>query len=388
MNTQHCDLIVIGGGILGVFHAYHALQKGLKVTLFEKNQQPQGATVRNFGQIVPSGMNLKWQAFGRKSLEIYQNIHHQFDLNISQNGSIYIASNEEEVRLLEELHQINQANDYASQVWSAAECFKRYPNLRKDYCKAALFFPDEISADPRFVVHRLLAYLQQHPNFNYHPHTLIKEIDAEGAICKVTDHRTRTHTAEKVILCCGSEFEVLYPDLFEQSDLEIVKLQMLRLQPQTSLKMPGNILTGLSIRRYESFRECPSYTDIKAREDQTSYWKKWGVHILFKQEADGSIILGDSHEYADARNKDDIDIYIRQEVNQYFIDEGKKIFDLEHWNIDTQWIGVYPQCKEADVFERTLHNKVHIVTGIGGKGMTAGAGYSFTNINKIYGFSN
>ncbi|MBP6448299.1 MAG: FAD-dependent oxidoreductase [Saprospiraceae bacterium] len=31
------DLIVIGGGILGLSHAYHSLQKGLKVLLIEKN---------------------------------------------------------------------------------------------------------------------------------------------------------------------------------------------------------------------------------------------------------------------------------------------------------------------------------------------------------------
>ncbi|QQS30530.1 MAG: TIGR03364 family FAD-dependent oxidoreductase [Sphingobacteriales bacterium] len=384
MKTNHSDLIVIGGGILGVFHAYHALQKGLKVTLFERHRQPQGATVRNFGQIVPSGMNLKWQAFGRESLKIYQTIQQQVDLKISQNGSIYLASDEEELQLIEELHQINVDNNYPSQLLSAADCRKKYPNLRKDYCKAGLFYPDEISADPRFIIHRLISFLQHQPNFNYRPQTLIKEIDSEGSRCKVTDHKDLVYTAEKVILCCGSEFEILYPELFDQSELEIVKLQMLRLQPQTSIKMPGNILTGLSIRRYESFRECPSYARIKAREDQTAFWKKWGVHILFKQEADGSIILGDSHEYADACNKDRIDFYIRQDINAYFISEGSKIFDLEHWHIDTQWAGFYPQCKQSDVFEKTINNKVHIITGIGGKGMTASPGYSQSNINRIY----
>lgn len=60
------DLIVVGGGVLGTFHAYHALKKNLKVLLIERNSVPQGATVRNFGQVVPSGMDLKWQNFGRK----------------------------------------------------------------------------------------------------------------------------------------------------------------------------------------------------------------------------------------------------------------------------------------------------------------------------------
>lgn len=65
MNNNY-DLLVVGGGVLGTFHAYHALQRGLKVALIEKDARPQSATVRNFGQVVPSGMNQKWQNFGRE----------------------------------------------------------------------------------------------------------------------------------------------------------------------------------------------------------------------------------------------------------------------------------------------------------------------------------
>ena len=66
--TDKYDVIIVGGGILGTFHAYHAHKKGLKVAILEKDKQPQGATVRNFGQVVPSGMNTKWQTFGRENL--------------------------------------------------------------------------------------------------------------------------------------------------------------------------------------------------------------------------------------------------------------------------------------------------------------------------------
>ncbi|HAF77005.1 MAG TPA: TIGR03364 family FAD-dependent oxidoreductase, partial [Maribacter sp.] len=83
------DLVVVGGGVLGTFHAYHAMKKGLKVALLEKDAMPKGATVRNFGQVVPSGMNTKWQQYGRKSLKIYKKIHAKFDISVRQEGSIY-----------------------------------------------------------------------------------------------------------------------------------------------------------------------------------------------------------------------------------------------------------------------------------------------------------
>jgi FAD dependent oxidoreductase TIGR03364 len=215
--------------------------------------------------------------------------------------------------------------------------------------------------------------------------TLIKEIDAAGNHCALTDQLEKKYQSAKVILCSGSEFEILYPQYFLESDLELVKLQMLRLKSQPTVFIPGNILTGLTIRRYESFQDCPSYAAINEKEDKNAYWKKWGVHILFKQEADGTVILGDSHEYADVKDKDNIDFFIREEVNQYFFDEGRKIMNLDTWEVETSWAGVYSQCKENDLYQKTIDDKVHIVTGIGGKGMTGSAGFSFEHINKMYG---
>jgi glycine/D-amino acid oxidase-like deaminating enzyme len=45
------DLIVVGAGNLGTFHAYHALQMGKSVLMIEKDSEPMEATVRNFGQV-------------------------------------------------------------------------------------------------------------------------------------------------------------------------------------------------------------------------------------------------------------------------------------------------------------------------------------------------
>ncbi|MEY3412491.1 MAG: hypothetical protein RIQ70_1179, partial [Bacteroidota bacterium] len=52
---------MVGGGIIGTFCAYHALKKGKSVLLLEKDSQPHEASIRNFGQIIPSGQSLdKW----------------------------------------------------------------------------------------------------------------------------------------------------------------------------------------------------------------------------------------------------------------------------------------------------------------------------------------
>jgi len=71
------------------------------------------------------------------------------------------------------------------------------------------------------------------------------------------------------------------------------------------------------------------------------------VHILFKQATDGSIIIGDSHEYADAKEQDKLGF----EVNQ----ENQTILLLKRLNVSliyptgtmaSYWNGYYGQSKK------------------------------------------
>lgn len=385
-NAMDFDLLVVGGGVLGTFHAYHAAERGLRVALLERSSTPRGATVQNFGQIVPSGMNKKWQDHGRKSLEVYKGIQSRFDIAIRQHGSIYIASDEEEMTLIHELHTLNQTNDYPSVLLTKAQCLEKYPSLQRSYCKGGLYFPEEISANPRQMIHRVQQFMRIEGRVQLHNYASIRElyVGSEGKVVAVASDG-RSWTGAKAIVCSGGEFKALFASQFAESDLELVKLQMLRLKPQQSTWLLGNILTGLSIRRYESFSECPSYAAIKAGEDPDAFWKTWSIHILFKQEADGSIILGDSHEYASAREVDALTFDAYDDVHQYFIAEGRKIMNLEHWDVDATWLGHYPQCKTQDIFQMTIDRNIHIVTGIGGKGMTASAGFSYFNLQNLLG---
>ncbi|KIO51791.1 TIGR03364 family FAD-dependent oxidoreductase [Flavobacterium hibernum] len=383
MNIKY-DLIVIGGGALGAFHAYHALEAGLKVAIIEKDKQPISATVRNFGQVVPSGMDTKWQNYGRESLKIYDDIQSRFDITVRKNGSVYLASNQEEVQLIEELSTINKHNAYESHLLTKEQCLEKYPGLKSDYVLGGLFFPDEVTVEPRVMINRLLEFLIKEKGLNYFGNTKVINCDAVSGETIVTTANGVVYKTSKVILCCGSEFKTLYPELFAKSDIEVTKLQMLQTKPQLSYELKGSILTGLSIRRYEAFYECSSFSEIKAKEEPNSFEKKWGIHILFKQATDGSVIIGDSHEYADAANMDDLGFDLRMDVDDFMIAEAKKIFNLPTFEIQNRWYGMYSQCKENDIFQHTVDNNIHIITGIGGKGMTGSAGFSKENIKNIF----
>jgi FAD dependent oxidoreductase TIGR03364 len=378
------DAVIVGGGVLGTFHAYHALELGLKVCLVEKDAYPKGATTQNFGQVVPSGMNTKWQEFGRESLAIYKDIQSRFDIGIRQNGTVYVASNEEEEQLLVELKAINRGNDYASKMLAKQECLSNYPGLRKEYVTAGLFFPDEVTVEPRTMIHKLQKYLIGQKGLDIKFDFPVVSCESKDEWVSVRSTKNEEVFGKKVIICNGADFKNLYPEMFASSDLEVSKLQMMQTKPQKNYELKGSILTGWSIRRYEAFHECPSFAGIKQKEPKDSLQKKWGVHILFKQAVDGSVILGDSHQYADANRIEDLGYDLDMDIDNFMIDEAKKIIDLPTYQIQRRWYGMYSQCKNSDIFQKTIDRNIHIITGIGGKGMTGSAGFSKKNIATIF----
>ena len=377
------DVIIVGGGILGISHAYHALNAGLSVALFEKNPMPRDASVRNFGQVVPSGFNTRWQRYGRESLRIYKELQSKIDITVRQEGTVYIASDDEELQLINELSEINAQNGYSSILLSEKECLEKYPGLLKSYVKGGLWFPQEVVVDPIQGISRLINYLCDARGLEYYPNTVVSNITkANGHVKVSTRQSNKDFTAQKAYVCSGNEFELLFPESFKESDLKIVQLQMMDTIPQKQLKISGSVLTGWTIRRYESFQECPGYAGIKSKESKDAYHNMNGIHILFKQLLDGSVVIGDSHRYQNIAEGARMDFNTDNGLNDFMLSEAQKIYALDTWRIRQTWLGHYCQCESRDIYNETIDNDIHIITGIGGKGMTGSLGYAKENISK------
>ncbi|GAB3910407.1 TIGR03364 family FAD-dependent oxidoreductase [Larkinella knui] len=376
------DFIIVGSGALGTFHALHAARAGKRVLLLEKDNRPVSATVRNFGQVVPSGLSGRWYEYGRRSLELYRQIQQEYDITVRQNGSVYVASDADEWQLANELYDLRRADDYPCVLWSKARTLANYPALRPEYVQGALVFPDEISVEPDRMIYRLISYLTtKYANVTYRNNAAVIgcESTAGGATVRLANGERLQ--AQKVLICNGSEFRLLYPDLFAQSGLVVSKLQMMQTIPMPEIMLPGNILTGLTIRRYESFAECPSYASLQT-PDHLVELRKWGIHVLFKQALDGSIIIGDSHEYAAATQTDDLGFDTKDYVNHLIIQEASRIVKFPVDQIQRTWAGFYAQTTQ-EIFEADL-DTIHIITGIGGKGMTSSAGFVEETIRRLF----
>ncbi|WP_312789487.1 TIGR03364 family FAD-dependent oxidoreductase [Sphingobacterium sp.] len=384
MKTNTYDLVIVGGGILGTFHAYHALKRGLRVLQLEKDNFPVGSTVRNFGQVVPSGMAGVWFEYGVRGLEIYQSIQQEMDISVRNNGSIYIASDPDEVKIIHELSHHYQIKGYQHEIWSKDQILSQYPAMKADYVKEGIVFKQELSVEPELMIKKLHSYIQAkfgHYTLKYD--TTVIACEEMNDFVRLTTSTLKNFDGKKVIICNGYEFKILYRDLFDDSGLEISKLQMMRTKPLGHIRLPGNILTGLTIRRYESFEEyCPSFQTIAVPEHYKEL-KEYGIHILFKQATDGSIIVGDSHEYSLANKLDELGFSVQSYINELMIAEANRIIPMKSEWISTSWAGFYSQHKDH-ILEVDISSRIHVRTGIGGKGMTASAGYAEQSIDKLF----
>lgn len=383
LKSKKYDLIIVGGGVIGTFCAYHALRKKKSVLLIEKDELPFEASFRNFGQAVPSGQSLnKWFDYGRRSLAIYKELQEMTDISLVKNGSWYLASDDQEMTLLEEMHALFSERSYTNHLYSSEDCIKSNPHFNKAYVKGGMFLPEEASLNPLVMVHRVRAFLIKEMGLHFMPNTSVIGVEKKRGIAKLNTAKNENIWADHIILANGRDTQFLLPEHYPSDDLKISKLQMMRLAPQAKI-LKSNILTGLTIRRYESFHACPSYAKLTTSTQQQKL-QAAGIHILFKQADDGSIILGDSHDYAPVHKQSIFGFELSAEINQLMLDEAKKILHLADWTVDSTWAGFYLQSTVSDVFTKTVDDVIHIINGIGGKGMTTSPGFTESYIQQLY----
>ena len=382
-NPNSADVIVIGAGVLGAFHAYFAAQKGYKTLLLERNALPTDASTRNFGMVVQSIVEAEgeWAEYAHVSREIYQAIQQECDISVNVPGSLYLASTEAERIVLEEFAQL-YASTYNCEYLSTTEARYRYPFAQADYCQGALHFANDFTIEPRRLLKQWIPYFTEQEQVRYVPYTTVISVESSGKQCIVKDARGNKFTAEQVFVCSGAEYRTLFPDFFRTSGLRICKLQMMQTVALPVRTLPLSILSGLSILRYPAFKSTPSYDKLRQQPVEDDL-REYGIHLLFKQAADGSVIIGDSHEYSDFQDASIGEEYTNCRINDAILRYGKRMLDLPSWEIEKTWNGYYLLHPQREVYTETLDGNIHITTGIAGKGMSTGPGFSREHVNKV-----
>ncbi|HTA29802.1 MAG TPA: FAD-dependent oxidoreductase, partial [Candidatus Cybelea sp.] len=177
----------------------------------------------------------------------------------------------------------------------------------------------------------------------------------------------------------GDEMRMFFPAELDAAKLTRCRLQMMRTVPQPGgFDLGAVLVSDLTLCHYPAFRDCPSTARLRARiESELPRHRQWGVHVIAAQHPDGSLVLGDSHEYAA-----DFDPDSRADVEELILDALRKFVCVPDLRIAARWHGIYLKSTigQTQVVLRP-RPRVTMVTAMGGLGMTLSWGLARNTVN-------
>ena len=359
---ERARIAIVGAGIVGLSHALEAAKRGHAVTVFERNPRASGASIRNFGMILPLGMTpgiMHERAL--RSRTMWQQLAGEAGFWLAPDGAMVVAYHDDEKRVLEEFIEWGPAQGYPVSWLDTGEAARRSPVVN-DGLLGALWSSVEALVDPGEALTLLPLYLEERYDVRFEwgasvTRIALPDVEAGGKTCKF----------DRVVVCCGSDIETLYPVELKQEEVCKCKLQMMRTRVQPAeWRMGPYLATGLSLPHYGAFAACPSVKDVKARiAAEAPEIEQWGIHILVAQHADGSLTIGDSHEYGNHA-----DPFDRPEIDEIILTRLHRFLRPPILDIAARWHGVYLKTPSGEPLVLEPAPDVRVVTGLGGAGMT------------------
>jgi FAD dependent oxidoreductase TIGR03364 len=375
------DLIVVGAGVLGSFHAYFAARRGWRTLLLERGDWPGKASVRNFGTLVPGAMSPgEWHRRGLESVRVYRELADQVPLVFSPCGTMYAATTPGELAVVEEFASLGPAKGYRCELLDAGRVAAANPLVNAEAVRAVLFFPDDARVEPRGLFRRFIPWMVRELGVAYRPATVAVRVTARAGEARVLTAGGSVFAARHAIVCGGADLRTLFPERFAAAGLLRCKLLMLRTAPQPEARLPVTLASGLTLRRYASFRLCPAWGRL-AGEAVDAELTRCGIHVLIVQDADGSLVVGDSHTYSVG----DLDEVLDVRAEELILREAARLARPATWRVAERWHGVYSLPPQGELFRQSIDGVIHLVTGIGGKGMTTGPAVARETIDALAG---
>lgn len=364
MSVDSFDVIVVGAGIVGLAHAYTAAQRGLRVCVVERDAACLGASIRNFGFITVTGQapGDMWRR-AMHSRDVWQAVAPQAGIDIVHRHLWLAAYRPEAHAVLEAFLRTPMAE--ACALIDAVDAQERAPGLNLAQARSVLFSPHELRVESRTAVGLLARWLAEAHGVVFRFGETVHEIETP----RVRTSRG-TLRGERVVVCTNTELHGLFAGRIAAHDLRLCRLQMLRVQPEAGFRLPGAVMTDLSLVRYEGYSSLPEAAALRERlmqEERASL--DHGIHLIVVQSADGSLVVGDSHHYGDAPEP-----FAIEAVDQLILRHLRSTLNLETAQVTERWTGVYPSSKTTPCVIDAPDDATRVVLVTSGSGASTGFG--------------
>lgn len=370
LSPKKYDVVIVGGGIIGLASAYAAVKKGLSVALVERESQNKDASVRNFGFVTVSGQQsgAHWQR-AMHSRNVWADIAPQAGIEMEHSGLHMLIQRPEAMDVAEAFLQTDMGA--SCRLLTQSEIAENAPYLKQGL--GVLYSPHELRVESNTAIGKLANWLAQIHGVDFYNKTTVHSIELPVV------HTSRgTLQAEHCVVCPGSDLHSLYPDTLAQAKAKLCTLNMMRVMPKKDFKLNAAVMSDLSFARYDGFAQLPEAQGlITLLDDIQSAERKAGVHLIVVQSADGSLIIGDSHDYSDR------ELPFREvRLDELIINEFHQVMDIGEIDIVQHWLGVYPSGDDV-VFTASPEKGVVIGSVTGGTGASTGFAFGEELIDLV-----
>src|SRR5687768_1832024 len=188
---DQAQIVIVGGGIVGVQIAYHLAKKGLTdITLLEKGEIASGESTHAAGLVTQFATSQTMLRFRMYSIELYS------ELGLFNHvGSVRVASSREQLKELERSVSRAKALGLEVDVISPEEAVKVMPQISKQDLYGAIYLPRDGQLDP-YTTSNTMARLAREMGVEACTNSMVTrlELSPKGEVKGVSTSRGRIKT--------------------------------------------------------------------------------------------------------------------------------------------------------------------------------------------------
>jgi len=284
--VRHCDVLIIGGGIIGCSIAYYTSKYGRDVTIIEKGEFVSGTSSRCDGNILAidkdPGFDSQMSLVSQKLVtDLSEELEHSFEYRAP--GSILVCESDEEMEA---------AQQWVNRQKKAGLPFRMLD--RQDIREESPFFADDLlgglecatdsTVNPYLLAFSLLSEAQKFGAKAF-KQTEVKSMKIETNGSFVVETTNGTFTAKQVVNAAG----VWAPKIGQMLDINIP------IEPRKGHIIVASRQQHVGCRKVMEFGYLISKFGGKRKVDVLT--EKYGVALVFEPTESQNFLIGSSREF-------------------------------------------------------------------------------------------
>ncbi|WKG03229.1 TIGR03364 family FAD-dependent oxidoreductase [Mycolicibacterium sp. HK-90] len=368
-NHQSYDVVVVGAGIVGLAHAYHAHQRGLSVAVVEHADGVVGASVQNFGHACITAQSGVAGEYGRIGRQHWLDLSRKAGFWSAEAGTFCVARHDDELAVMREFAAARGSAEV--RLLSRGEILDRIPVV-PDNVTGGMYLPNDLQVDPRTAAPSIARWLAGE-GVDFHWRTAASGF--EPGVVRTSRGPLRARTT---FVTVNYDIDRLFPGLAERDGLLRCRLHMLRARLPLSFALPAPLFTGWSLLRYSGFENLPATAAVaeRLRAEHPDY-VAIDLHQMYTPQPDGSLLIGDTH-YRDISAPP----FQTEEGFAVLLEEARKLFGVKEIEVSERWQGVYTSAPGKEFLIEQPIEGTHVVTVTTGIGMTTSMGLAYTSVEN------